>query len=226
MGVISGTPSSEHVTHPSWLSFTFYTSQRWFYRVNSETLLDAKNVEKKYFSWWLRKSNEKFDKTKIEMETRYEDGESVADAMEAGTDAIDDSSDGVEAQQMSPSQMVLDHQLNTKGREQDQTCHRSASIKTQSNIIRNNYRLDPDVPNKNVSIIKIESDRMSSHVSIKHKVGSVTSDGIKPHHSHLAQDGCSFNKLIILNKPNLSFSNKSSVSAKFKDQSQSITGWT
>ena len=51
-----------------------------------------------------------------EMETRYEDGESVADAMEAGTDAIDDSSDGVEAQQMSPSQTVLDHQLNIKGK--------------------------------------------------------------------------------------------------------------
>ena len=50
------------------------------------------------------------------METRYEDGESVADAMEAGTDAIDDSSDGVEAQQMSASQTVLDNQLNTKGK--------------------------------------------------------------------------------------------------------------
>ena len=66
-----------------------------------------------------------------------------------------------------------------------------------------------DVPNRNVAIIKIESDKMSSHVSIKHNVGSVTSDGIKPHHSHLTPDGCSFNKLIILNKPNLSLSNKS-----------------
>jgi len=158
------------------------------------------------------------------METRYEDGESVADAMEAGTDAIDDSSDGVEAQQMSPSQTVLDHQLNTKGREQDQTCHRSTSIKTQSNLIR----LDPAVPNRNVAIIKIESDRMSSHVSIKHQhnVGSMTSDGIKPHHSHLTPDGCSFNKLIILNKPHLSLSNKSSVNQQNSiiNQNQSLDG--
>ena len=48
------------------------------------------------------------------METRYEDGESVADAMEAGRDAMEDSSDGVEAQQTSAK--VLGNQLNTKGK--------------------------------------------------------------------------------------------------------------
>lgn len=147
------------------------------------------------------------------MKTRYEDGESVADAMEAGRDAMEDSSDGVEAQQTSAK--VL-------GREQDQTCHRSTSIKTQSNIIR----LDPAVPNRNVAIIKIESDKMSSHVSIQHQhnVGSVTSDGIKPHHSHLTPDGCSFNKLIILNNPNLSNKSKINQQNSNINHNQSLDG--
>ena len=93
-------------------------------------------------------------------------------------------------------------------------------------LIRNNYRLDPDVPNRNVAIIKIESDMMSSNVSIKHNVGSVTSNGIKPHHSHLTPGGCSFNKLIILNKPNLSLSNKSSVNEQNSNinHNQSLDG--
>ena len=96
------------------------------------------------------------------------------------------------------------------------------------NIIRNNYRLDPAVPNRNVAIIKIESDKMSSHVSIQHQhnVGSVTSDGIKPHHSHLTPDGCSFNKLIILNNPNLSLSNKSKINQQNSNinHNQSLDG--
>ena len=46
---------------------------------------------------------------------RNEDGESGKDAMEPGTDAIEDTAnDGVEAQQTSPSETGLDHQQNNK----------------------------------------------------------------------------------------------------------------
>ena len=49
------------------------------------------------------------------MKNRNEDGELVVDAMEPGTDAMEDAaSDGVEAQQTCASETVPDHQLNNK----------------------------------------------------------------------------------------------------------------
>merc|ERR1719367_1161462 len=105
------------------------------------------------------------------MNNRNEDGELVEDAMEPGTDAMEDlASDGVEAQQM--SETVLDHQLNNKvgGLCQggtSQTCHRSTSIKTQSKKQRFDFS-DGPLTSSNIAIIKIESDNVSSQVSINH----------------------------------------------------------